>query len=141
MTESRDNEFEELVQHYSALCSYLIRMGFGKEDARDLAQDTFIRVYMHLDKYRGESKWNYLEAVARHVALNALRARATAKRTASEFSLDDPSSAEAAYNIPIESDPQEELVARELAELRQKQLAEAIANLPAGQREALLLFL
>src|SRR5690242_10334485 len=107
MTDSRDERLEQLLRYYPGLCRYFVRMGFPKEDARDLAQEVFVRVYDHLDAYRGESKWNYLATTARRLALNTLRSNDAAKRSAPEFSLNDPS-AEDAYDVPAESDPHEE---------------------------------
>ncbi|MEO8378374.1 MAG: sigma-70 family RNA polymerase sigma factor [Acidobacteriota bacterium] len=73
-------QFEELFKYYPAVVALLTRLGFAREDARDLAQQVFLRVYEHMDTYRGESKWSYLEKVTRRLAYNALRDRHAAKR-------------------------------------------------------------
>ena len=80
MFDDRREQFEKLFQYYPAVVALLLRLGFEREDARDLAQQVFLRVYEHMDMYRGESKWSYLEKVTRRLAYNAMRDRHAAKR-------------------------------------------------------------
>ncbi|MBE1160103.1 RNA polymerase sigma factor [Dyella acidiphila] len=48
--------FERLVREYQALCWHIIyRMVRHPEDARDLCQETFLRVHQSLHQYRFES--------------------------------------------------------------------------------------
>lgn len=49
--------FERLVREYQGLCWHIIhRMVRHPEDARDLCQETFLRVHQSLHQYRYESK-------------------------------------------------------------------------------------
>jgi len=80
MPEDRDAAFEALFNYYPAVVSLLRKLDFDLEDARDLAQQVFLRVYQHMDAYRGEAKWSYLEQVTRRLAYNAIRDRHAAKR-------------------------------------------------------------
>jgi RNA polymerase sigma-70 factor (ECF subfamily) len=80
MLEDRDVAFEALFKYYPAVVALLRKLDFDHEDARDLAQQVFLRVYEHMDAYRGEAKWSYLEQVTRRLAYNAIRDRHAAKR-------------------------------------------------------------
>lgn len=48
--------FEQLIRQYQGLCWHIVsRMVPQREDARDLCQEAFLRVYRHLHQYRFES--------------------------------------------------------------------------------------
>lgn len=48
--------FERLVRQYQGLCWHIVqRMVRNPEDARDLCQETFLRVHQCLHQYRGDS--------------------------------------------------------------------------------------
>lgn len=80
MAHDRDKQFEELYQYYPAVVSLLRELGFDLDDARDLAQQVFVRVYEHMESYRGESRWSYLQKVTRRLAYNEIRDRHAIKR-------------------------------------------------------------
>jgi len=80
---NNDDDFGELYANYiDAIVGYIGRFGFSKDEARDLAQDTFVRVYEAMAKYRGEARWAYIKKTARNVALNEIRNRHARKRDA-----------------------------------------------------------
>ena len=68
--------FEALVQrHQGGVVRFLIQAG-AVQDAVDLAQETFIRVYHHRHHYRPEAKFTtYLYTIARHVLIDYVRKR------------------------------------------------------------------
>jgi RNA polymerase sigma-70 factor (ECF subfamily) len=80
MADDREEQFEKLYKYYPAVVKLLLNLGFELEDARDLAQQVFVRVYEHMDTYRGESKWAYLQQVTRRLAYNENRDRHAGKR-------------------------------------------------------------
>lgn len=52
----RAGAFERLVRDYQGLCWHIVvRMVRHPEDARDLCQETFLRVHQCLHQYRGDS--------------------------------------------------------------------------------------
>lgn len=59
--------FEDLVNKYNAsVYSLALRLTNDREDARDATQDTFLKVYNNIDKFRGDSQlrtWIYRIAV------------------------------------------------------------------------------
>lgn len=82
MADVKDQQFETLFAYYDRVVLFFKRLNFSPEDARDLAQEAFVRVYEHMDAWRGDSRWSYLQQVARRIAINAIRDRNAAKRKA-----------------------------------------------------------
>ena len=80
MISVRDEEpgaFEELVGRYQARLVALMHHLVGNADeAEDLAQEVFFRVYRSRKKYRARAKFStWLFTIANNLALNALRSR------------------------------------------------------------------
>jgi len=76
----RDDEpgaFEELVARYQGrLVGVMHHLVGNAEEAEDLAQEVFLRVYRARKKYRARAKFStWLFTIANNLALNALRAR------------------------------------------------------------------
>ncbi|MDX1998918.1 MAG: RNA polymerase sigma factor [Thermoanaerobaculia bacterium] len=91
----KDELFQSLYRRYlPGVVSYLVKFGFDRDKARDLAQDTFVRVYEHMDSWRGEAEWAFLRTTAQHVALNEIRSRGTRKRKGAEVAIDGPKALE-----------------------------------------------
>jgi RNA polymerase sigma-70 factor, ECF subfamily len=69
--------FEELVDRYQhRLVGIMNHLVGNKEEAEDLAQEVFLRVYRARKKYRPRSKFStWLFTIANNLALNSLRAR------------------------------------------------------------------
>lgn len=80
MSEDSEERYRQLLPYYDHLIAFIRQLGFDLDDARDLAQDVFVRVFQHVDDYRGDAKWNYLKQVARRLAYNAIRDGRAAKR-------------------------------------------------------------
>lgn len=73
----RDGAFRELVRRYERpVFSLIYRMVRDRELAEDLAQDAFIKVLNHIDRYRPEFKLSsWLFKIANNVAIDHLRRR------------------------------------------------------------------
>jgi RNA polymerase sigma factor (sigma-70 family) len=67
--------FAALVDRYKDLVFTLtLRMLKNREEAEELSQDTFIKIYRSLDKFKGESKFStWLYKVAYNTCLDRLR--------------------------------------------------------------------
>lgn len=146
----RDTLFRELYdRYYRSVVAYFIRFGLSREDARNLAQDVFVRVYRRMDHYRGDAPWSYLQQAARRAALNEIRRRKTKMRAATEVSLDELSEPPRSPASPTAigqaaSDPEQDLIDSEKEEERQRRrkwLRNAIADLPDDTRRCLLAWL
>jgi RNA polymerase sigma-70 factor (ECF subfamily) len=77
-------QFERLYQRYfDRAVAYIMSLGVSREDARDLAQETFVRVYRSMEQYRREAEWGYIQTTARRLRLNKLRDELAQKRKVS----------------------------------------------------------
>src|SRR4030095_13185107 len=98
--------------------------GGDEEMARDLTQDTFIRVFDKLSTFRGESAFaTWVHRIAVTVTLNGLRKERRLKRGADDLDV--------ANDLPAPSDNVD-------PDLRAK-LRAAIENLPPGSRASVIL--
>ena len=70
-------QYTELVRRYQGrVVNYLYRLLHSVDDAHDLAQDVFLRVYRALDRYNPEYKFStWLFRVARNAAIDVVRKR------------------------------------------------------------------
>jgi RNA polymerase sigma-70 factor (ECF subfamily) len=110
-------------RHYEEAFRFFIRRGFGKEEARDLAQETFLRALRGLESLRDPaSARTWLFSIATNVLRNELRRRAAHKRNSEEESRE----------IRQEDEDTLDQERREL-------LAAAVRGLPPQMRRALLL--
>src|SRR5262245_58492603 len=80
MLQVRDDEpgaFEQLVERYQhRLVAVMNHLVGHPQEAEDLAQEVFLRVYRARKKYRPRSKFStWLFTIANNLALNALRTR------------------------------------------------------------------
>jgi RNA polymerase sigma-70 factor, ECF subfamily len=80
MLRVRDDDpsaFAEMVELYNhRLCTVLHHLLGNPEEAEDLAQEVFLRVYRVRKKYRPRAKFStWLFTIANNLALNALRSR------------------------------------------------------------------
>ncbi|HZN12192.1 MAG TPA: sigma-70 family RNA polymerase sigma factor [Blastocatellia bacterium] len=132
--------FEELVAEYQPLVQALaLRILGDAEDARDATQETFIKVYRHLSRFRGEA--SFKTWVCR-IAINQARSdeRWFRRRRRNETgSLDEPEedqrrAARGALTSPAAT-PEAATLARE----RQRQLEQALAGLKKDFRIAVML--
>ena len=75
--QGREAAFRELIRRYERpVFSLIYRMVRDRELAEDLAQDTFIKVLNHIDRYRPEFKLSsWLFKIANNVAIDHLRRR------------------------------------------------------------------
>lgn len=113
--------FEELVRNYEAPIARLVRRYVhDAEDAKDVTQRTFVRVFERLASYRGDARFRtWLYRVAVNLALDHVRG------------------APLGESVPIEDDVAftnslgtERLVAAEIW----RKVQERLADLPAKQR-------
>jgi len=125
---SDDRVHDLYVRYYRRVVSYFVKsFRFSQEDARDLAQDVFMRVHIARDQYRDEAETGYIMTAAKRVGLNKLRANRTQSRGAPVQSLDD-------VVKPPATGPRQE------RDLQLSQLEAAITRLRHGQRVCLLLY-
>jgi len=136
-----EQSFELLLQRYrTPLVNFLFRMVRSREQAEDLAQEVFIRVYRAREEYVPSAKFTtWLFRIATNLALNSIRDN---RRQKLEISMDAPLTADAedGDEKPFEVADKRPTVEQELvAEARKKMIRHAIEKLPEKQRAAVLL--
>jgi RNA polymerase sigma-70 factor, ECF subfamily len=135
-----EKAYRELLDRYQRpVFSLVFRMVRDREQAEDLAQETFVKVFNHLDNYNPKYKFSsWIFKIASNLAIDTLR-----KKTPDTVSLDG--SRYAQTNEEIEStrisiassdeNPEQLLEAKELGE----EIENAIGQLRAEYRTAILL--
>ncbi|MBR5479424.1 MAG: sigma-70 family RNA polymerase sigma factor [Clostridia bacterium] len=119
--------FETLYDKYSGkVYGYALRMTENTEDALDLAQEVFIRVYKSLAFFKGDSSFStWLYSIASNVCIDFNRSK-NRKKTAP---LDE------ALSIPDLKTPENEFEKKEFTQA----IADAISSLPFDMREVIVL--
>ena len=119
-----DAAFRKLVSSYGpALHRHLLRMLHSGADTDDVLQNTFVKAYRNLAKFRGDSKLStWLYRIATNEALTWLRSN---KRRNARFSTEDPGTISARH---LEADAYFD------GDAAQAHLQRALATLPAKQR-------
>ena len=133
--------YEQLVaEHSSEVYALLFRLTSDAEEARDLTQETFLRAYQNIDRFRGDASlktWIYRIAI--NQARNRWRWWRRRKRdvTVSLDATDEQRDQPLASTLPSTDDlnPEQETLARE----RENQLRDALLGLRRSYREAVIL--
>lgn len=128
--------FEALVlEHQNKVYSLALRMVGNEEDARDMAQEAFIRAFNSLGSFRGESKFSvWLYRLTSNICIDFLRGMA--KRRTVSLSWEDEDGDEGELEIPDERFSPE--AGLERSELREA-VRRGLEQLTPEYREILLL--
>jgi RNA polymerase sigma-70 factor (ECF subfamily) len=122
--------FDEIFERYQSMVFNLaLRMSGSREEASDLSQDTFLRVYRHLGRFKGRSSlktWIY------RIALNCCRSRRARRRPVTQ----ELPEAVALDELQERTSPPERVA---LARDAGRQIARALKDLPEPFREAVVL--
>lgn len=129
--EGRERAFRELVRRYERpVFSLIYRMVRDRETSEDLAQETFVKILNHIDKYSPEFKFSsWIFKIANNVAIDHLR-----RKTLDTVSIDGSPHARtaaesAASSLDIAADQESAL-----DELEARELGTAIERAVAGLR-------
>lgn len=132
--------FEELVAERSGeIYALLVRLTEDAEEARDLAQETFLQAFRHIGSFRGDANlrtWLY------RIAVNEARNRRRwwmRRHRSQTVSLDEPDEANFSLSERLQSDaeadPEQTMLRRE----RERVLLKALGSLSRPYREAVVL--
>lgn len=135
-----EKAYRELLDRYQRpVFSLIYRMVRDREQAEDLAQETFVKVFNHIESFNPKYKFSsWIFKIASNLTIDALR-----KKDLKTVSLDGSRNAETAdevdaTRITVESrdeNPEEFLEAKELGQ----EIERAIALLRPEYRQAILL--
>lgn len=125
-----------MARHATPLFHFLCRMVGHEDDANDLAQETFVRVFKSSKSFRVEQKFStWLFTIAANLARNHFRWRA--RHPNLSLDAENPETEQSLGNtLPANSPtPKEAALAGESAEA----VRTAVKNLPEDLREAVVL--
>jgi RNA polymerase sigma-70 factor (ECF subfamily) len=127
---------ELMARHATPIFQFLCRMTGNEEDAHDLAQETFVRVFKAKDSYRPGLKFStWLYAIAANIARNHFRWRN--RHPSVSLEAENPESERSlAGSLPSNSPAPNEAA---LASERAQAVRVAVNNLPEAMREAIVL--
>lgn len=125
--------FEQLLDHYQKpVYHQALRLVGNPEDAADVTQEVFIKVWKHLPSFRGESSFStWLYRLTDNAALDLIRRE---KKRRGDSSLDDE---ESALTLPADPAPTPHQ-AIEQKELHQA-VADGLAQLSEEHRQVLVM--
>jgi RNA polymerase sigma-70 factor (ECF subfamily) len=130
--------FEELVQKYKhPIVNVVYRMLHDLDEAEDLAQNVFLRVFQSAGRYEVSAKFStWIFTIARHLCLNEIRRRGRHPALSLESSQsDDPEQAARQYPDAKTFSPPQAFLHREL----ERKIRLALEELPEKQRLAMAL--
>ena len=133
-----ESAFEEIVNRYrNPLTNFIFRMLGDYEEAVDLAQETFVRVYFALERYHtGFAFSTYIYRIASNLAISEIRKRRRRKLFSLNGFFQYGDDEEADFQPPDEKPlPDADLISGE----EQKIIARAIAALPDKYRAPIIL--
>lgn len=138
-----DDDFEKIFRElFEPVYRHFRRLGASDQDAKDLTQETLLRVYLNIEKFRGDSSLKtWIFRIADNIWRNAGRYQRAGKRKREEVSLEG-----ASENGPsIQADRRLEGWAVEqgalekiLEEEQKEKLYEALVRLPPRMRQCVL---
>ncbi len=130
-----------LIERYQRKV-YSVALGMVKdrEEAMDVSQEAFVKVYKYLDHFKGDSSfYTWLYRITVNICIDVLRRRAVARGEHVEFDENvQHDSAEAnigALGSRLGTNPQKALLRKELA----AKIEEALQEVPEKHRAILLL--
>lgn len=133
--------FKLLVERYQRKV-YAVALGMLKdrEEAMDVSQEAFVKVYKYLDHFKGDASfYTWLYRITANICIDIIRKRAGAGGEAVEFDetmpMDVSQANIGALGSRLGTNPQKSALRRELAE----KIQEALAAVPEKHRAILLL--
>jgi RNA polymerase sigma-70 factor (ECF subfamily) len=129
--------FEALVKrHQGAAFALAYQMVRRREDAQDIAQEAFIRVFRGLRDFKGQAAFRtWLHRIVVNLALDTLRRRGRQAGASYDDAREPGEEAREEAGAHPDEDPGRALEAREVGDA----IRMALEELPAPQRAALLL--
>jgi len=134
-----DESFEQLFRrHYRLVHSFFVKRGFTPEEAEDLTQDVFLRVYKGRESFRGEARFTtWLFQICANLFRNDLRGRSAQKREGAEVPIDgvlDSGENGKAEGVASWGSEPDDPLRKALWEEARKRLREALEDLPPQMR-------
>ena len=131
------DRFTELVTRYEKrVINYVYRITHRYEDAHDLAQDIFVKVYLALDRYDPKYQFStWLFRIAQNSAIDALRKKSLTEVPLTRTSTDDEGGTKEREFADGGISPYRALKNKQLSAA----IDQAVLHLPADYRELIQL--
>jgi RNA polymerase sigma-70 factor (ECF subfamily) len=131
--------FQEIVRRYrNPITNYVYRMIDDYDRAVDLSQETFVRVYMSVDRYQATYSFStYIYRIAHNLAITELRQRKRRRLIPLPTFFSDKESEEIEVELPDHRQVQADNAL--IADERRAAVTRAIASLPEKYRAPLVL--
>lgn len=133
-----ETAFAEIVSRYrNPLTNYIFRMLNDYEEAVDLTQETFVRVYFALERYHTDYAFStYIYRIATNLAISEIRKKRRRKLLSLTSFFQNEEGDAQEFNPPDEKSlPDEDLIEAE----RKRTIEKAIAALPDKYRAPIIL--
>ena len=131
-----EEEFgKRYLKHHPGVRSYFLGKGFSPEDAEDLTQITFSRVYVNRDQYGRGSFEGWLRRIMENVYKNKIRDMKTQKVTGDEIPIENMPEQDIANDQTKQNNSLETMIEKEQRAL----LKQAVSQLPPTLRPCLVL--
>lgn len=133
--------FKLLVERYQRkVYSVALGMVKDKEEARDVAQEAFVKVYKYLDHFKGDASfYTWLYRITVNICIDVLRKKGSKGDEHVEFDesvkLDTAEAGIGALGSRLGTNPQKSVLRRELAD----RITSAMQDIPTAHRQILLL--
>lgn len=142
----RREELAEVFEDYApAVSCFFARRGFPAEDCRDLTQETFLKAYRGLGRFRAEAGLEtWILRIAANVWKNTLRSRQAEKRSAARtVPLEEVGSVPEPLARTVAVPPQDggtpAPLHRVIRDEERRMLRDAVEDLPPRMRRSVLL--
>ena len=131
--------YDVLVERYKVrLFNYLLRLTSSRDDAEEIAQEAFVKAYIHAEKYKTIAKFStWLYTIATNLVRNRVRSRSRAPMLVSLWTRAwGEGEEERPLEIPdTHRSPDETINDRELSDV----ISRAIQEIPEKYRESFVL--
>ncbi len=133
--------FKLLVERYQRkIYSVALGMLKDKEEARDVSQEAFVKVYRYLENFKGDSSfYTWLYRITVNICIDVLRKKGPGRADHVEFDesiqMDSAEANIGALGSRLGTNPQKSALRKELAE----KIQEALEQVPEKHRAILLL--
>ncbi|MBD3336380.1 MAG: sigma-70 family RNA polymerase sigma factor [Candidatus Eisenbacteria bacterium] len=137
IVKGREEAFNELVRRYRGKIVNLVQRFVGdRERARELAQEVFLRVFVHRKRYRRSGKFStWIYTIAVNLAKNEIRRKVRLRGQMSLDSLLEMTGDSASFFADERPKPDRRTHQREVERI----VTQAISTLPPKYREVLIL--